>query len=390
MNLLVPIPPTPAGEPLTVSVECRVQRAVSRGARHDVVIGPDWSVTTPHDLEAERIAAAFGGFTSCLALVDHIVPAVQKTLPLVLRRQRFPLTRSNSHLRTWKLPAVEFCRCSAKSFRTPDEAGRHLLSTHHLARECGVPEGQLSKVLESVLAAWCDAVEPPSSRSRAAALVQEPGGLRTLWQAGVSPEQVMTLAAAATGVTDPLPVGYYLGATYSGVDLSWLGETVACNPVPSIATWLAWTEISGDVDRGEYGRWLSVGLSKSQVEALITESVAFSTASSVAVRTGRTERAVGRDLAAWALAGCRPNTAQLILLERHGLGASYVPSRTAVDRLTSSASRFAFAPERTELGILLALKGTERNVLHVLEKGIRTGAELVISGTVSDTMAGQS
>lgn len=54
---------------------------------HNVVLQPDWGVQVPHDLEAERTAAAFGGSCDCLQLVDRVVPAARRWLELQLRAE---------------------------------------------------------------------------------------------------------------------------------------------------------------------------------------------------------------------------------------------------------------------------------------------------------------
>ena len=51
--------PSPVG-PLTLAVECRTDPN-RRGNAHQVTIDSEWQVHTPHDLEGERIALAFGG-----------------------------------------------------------------------------------------------------------------------------------------------------------------------------------------------------------------------------------------------------------------------------------------------------------------------------------------
>ena len=66
--------PTPDGGMLVMEVECRTSRAATRGKRHGLTIYPDWSFETPHDLAAERVAAAFGGYTSCLELEGAMAP----------------------------------------------------------------------------------------------------------------------------------------------------------------------------------------------------------------------------------------------------------------------------------------------------------------------------
>ena len=61
---LFDIAPGPDGAPLTLEIECRTSPRARKGALHEVTIEPDWAVSTPHDIAAERVAAAFGGYTS--------------------------------------------------------------------------------------------------------------------------------------------------------------------------------------------------------------------------------------------------------------------------------------------------------------------------------------
>lgn len=71
---LLDLAPRPDGGPLTIVVECRTSPRARTGALHEVAIQPDWTLSTPHDVEAERVAAAFGGYTSCLTLIDETIP----------------------------------------------------------------------------------------------------------------------------------------------------------------------------------------------------------------------------------------------------------------------------------------------------------------------------
>lgn len=77
------IGPGPGGGPLTLMLECRLSPTAVTGERHPVTIHADWRVETPHDLEAERVAAAFGGYTSCLELVDRTLPAFRTSLRML-------------------------------------------------------------------------------------------------------------------------------------------------------------------------------------------------------------------------------------------------------------------------------------------------------------------
>ena len=79
--LLDPLPPAPDG-PLTISIRCSTVRANGPGKRHDITINPDWTITTPHDLDLERIATAMGGYLSCLEFGDHTLPALYELVQL--------------------------------------------------------------------------------------------------------------------------------------------------------------------------------------------------------------------------------------------------------------------------------------------------------------------
>ncbi|MES2171081.1 MAG: hypothetical protein V4479_10250, partial [Actinomycetota bacterium] len=146
--------PTPDGGPLRFSIQCRNSRNSSSGKRHVVTIDPDWTVTTPHDLEAERIAAAFGGYTSCLDLVDRTIPAFRQALPLLSRRARLALREDARD--GWRLPLeeqVEQC-CRGHRFTTIASAVSHARSSAHLAGRYGVTRWQLTAVMSGAATAW--------------------------------------------------------------------------------------------------------------------------------------------------------------------------------------------------------------------------------------------
>ena len=49
-------------------MRCRTSPTAEDAWTHRVTIHPDWSVTTPHDLDAERVGMALGGYCSCVEL----------------------------------------------------------------------------------------------------------------------------------------------------------------------------------------------------------------------------------------------------------------------------------------------------------------------------------
>ncbi|RYC05727.1 hypothetical protein [Nocardioides zhouii] len=371
--------PATAGGALEMSVECRTSRTASRGKQHSIVIEPDWTVGTPHDLEAERVATAFGGFTSCLELVDKVIPAVQRTLPLLVRHQLPRLTRTRGERVVWSADPVRGCHCQRGTFTSAREAAAHLRSPAHLAKQYAVSPRPLTKVLAAVEEAWRVAAAPTAeARARADRAVREFKGSESLWAAGLHPEHVLEFAALAPGIDEPLPEAFFLGVAYSGVDVTWLAAAVASRPDPAGAAWLAWVPADkGDAYLSALQDWYSLGLSRRQIEALAIEGVTITAAEALAKATGRPLRTGGADLAAWALSGCRPTVEHFQALDRHGLGSTYSPSRAAMDRLVEVAQRYPLSPSRTELGVLLSLEGTQRGVEVQLELGIRSAAELI-------------
>ncbi|RHW25407.1 hypothetical protein D0Z08_19460 [Nocardioides immobilis] len=367
------------------AIECRTRRTASRGKPHDVTINPDWSVRTPHDLEAERIAAAFGGFTSCLDLVDRVVPAVRSALGVLLRRTPSPVRRTRDHSGPvgervrWHVATARSCRCSAGTFPDAGAAAGHLRSIAHLTRQYDVQRRQLTEVLAAVETVWgpFDAVPPRAETVRR--LVREPLGVEQLWEAGLHPDDIAALATCATGVTEPLPASYYLGAAYAGVDLDWLRRTVASNPDPSIAAWLAWLTPEAGASLDAVGAWLELGLSRRQVLALVERTVPAQAALDLAAQTGRTPRAAARDLAMWAEARTLPSVEHFRLLDEHGLGSDYRPSGPAIDRVCEIAARLGAEVPRTDLGVVLAIAGSVPEVERLLARGLRAATDLVAS-----------
>src|SRR3712207_4365767 len=127
--------PGPEGAGLTLETTCRTQRRAG-GRRHEVSIAPDWTAATPHDLDAERVGVALGGYLSCLDLVDHTVPALWDLVQLVARRVLPPLSRN--HVGRWIVDQpTAGCTCETQSFTTPYEAAEHVRGPGHLARRYG-------------------------------------------------------------------------------------------------------------------------------------------------------------------------------------------------------------------------------------------------------------
>lgn len=365
--------PTPDGSPLRLQVECRTRRT-TRGPKHPVTIQPDWTVETPHDLESERVAAAFGGYCSCLDLVDAVVPAAREATAL-LARTALPRLRHRPH-QGWEVGDDTRCPGCARSWTDVGDAAEHVRSARHVAARYAAAAAPLRRVLAAVGAAHQATDAAPRRRDpRGVTTVREPGGLERLWRTGLHPDLVVRWWHAVA-VPEPLPERFYLGAAFSGVDLDWLATTLAGTPDPDVATWLAWTDgLHDDEDPRACARWLAEGLPRRSIELLMRAGVTHASATAIAEVSWLPTRTVANRLAHWAAAGCTPEAEDFGLLERYGL-ADYRPSAPALDELCAQLSGVPAAPTRTQVGVMLALAGSRGQVQAHLEDGARSPQDL--------------
>jgi hypothetical protein len=380
-----PIGPTRDGSDLVLEVECRPSRTVASGSRHEVRIRPDWSVVTPHDLGAERVAAAFGGYTSCLELADRTIPACRELVPL-LARKRSPEMAYQAG-RGWRFTRWSSgCGCGGRFFAEARHAAVHLRSPDHVAATADAPLFQVAAVLNALRKAHLEFRPPRREWSAAAKWVRETKGLDELWASGL-PLSIVTEAVAQFPVREPYPVRFFLGLAFREVDRPWLAEVLERVPDPDVATWLAWTRAGRDPrDPALLGRWLATGVSRDDVEVLAQSGSTWRHVTEVAHQLGRPVRVAAVVLAQWYRVGCRPSGAHLKLLDQLGIAESYRPSGSAIDAIEATVSVLADPPSRTELGVMLALAGTRPAVVEAVFDGRFTPLALAASlGDVPST-----
>ena len=376
--------PAPDGGSLTVSVSCRTRRGPG-GRKHDVVIGPDWSVTTPHDLATERIGVALGGYLSCLELVDDTVPAVRDLLQLVARRVLPPLSRN--HVGRWVVDhPTNGCGCETQSYATPYEAAEHVRTPAHLARRYGADPRALQRLLEAAAAAHGGFQMCPPPGWVALASVREPRGIDVLWGAGVPPELVMEVQERVLPRGGPLPTSAYLGAAFRCEDLDWLRSTVSQAPDadvdPDTVVWAAWSYGNGDrIHPHARGDWLAVGIPRSAVDVLVEGGIGIRMAEELAETTGRTLTRAALVLAAWERAGCRPGPGDISALDVLGVGDSYEPTSGAVESLYQTTRGVQVPPTRTQVAVLLGLAGNRPDALALAKQGVVTTAQAMVALT---------
>ncbi len=363
------VPPHPDGEPLSLVVPCAASPDLADATRHAVTIEPDWTVTTPHDLDAERVATAFGGYSSCLVLVDRVVPAV---LALAQWRARRVVPRLRRGTRgSWAVAGAHRGSCCRPAPRACDAAA-HLRGTEHLQVRADGPRPLVSRV--------ADAVE--NAHRAGGTFVLAPADLQTLrrcihptnepveaWEAGLHPELVEVVHDRVVGEDGPpLPLALYLGVVTRRPDLSWLADTLARvdggTDDPGLAEWLTWTHTSLDrrAPRARSG-WLATGAPRPWIIELSAAGYVPDDAEQLATATGRSAVGAADLLRGWVAAGCRPEVTDLAAVYASGVPAWSTPSGAAIDRLTEVVARSvnrpdAHPPTRTELGLQLLREGT--------------------------------
>ncbi|HMM82845.1 MAG TPA: hypothetical protein PJ998_06680 [Terrimesophilobacter sp.] len=366
--------PAPDGGPLEIRMECRLSRASTRGAKHPVTIHADWNVTTPHDLDAERVAAAFGGYTSCLTLVENTIPAFRAMLPILSRHERVSLTRSKNG--RWQLPpAMQISNCCrGHEFITITAAAHHVRTAGHISLAYDAPRWQVSSLMSSAQNVWGSWERDPSVDVQCERRIREPEGATELWRAGLRPDELADLAAHASAVHEPLPVSYFLGMAYGNADPNWIGEVLIHRPDADTAAWLAWLD-SPEMTASacEWGAWLQFGLPKNDVRIAVEAGLRADRVLMIASETGWPSRVAARNLVAWAKVGCFPTIEQFKTIVHHGV-EHLEPSGSAIDSLTGEVQLLGtfseLAHDRTTLGVLLMIFGTRRGVLNALKSSI--------------------
>jgi hypothetical protein len=370
--LLIADSRTPWSGDLVFRIECRSEAGCVSKVRHEIAIHDDWSISTPHDLDSERVAAAFGGYCSCVELVDHTLPLMYESLARVARRAQ-PVLRRGKQLE-WHVPARELVACcSRRGYASVRAIAGHLRSPAHLAKLLALPLWQVNVILRNASSACRPdlGAESPSAR-----FVREQDGLKELWQSGIHPETIPLLASYASVVDEPLPVSYFEGAVYSGHHAEWVNDVLQYRPNPDTAAWLVWQEPPDLLaDAAELGRWLGYGVSRSDFLVAMRETIPSYLVMNVADATSWSQQTAARAVIDWARAGCLPTPQHFAEIARRGMDYSK-PGREAID-LAMGEVRGVDAPiDRTELGVMLAILGNRPELVAAVRRGARNVATL--------------
>ena len=369
-----------------LTIECRTGADAPSHIRHPVTIREDWTVATPHDLEAERVGVAFGGYSSCAVLVDITVPAVRASFPLLTRLERPALQHSQ---RGWSVvgPHRKKHCCPLAPYSEIQDAVRHTLSDSHLAHGSRAPLWQFAAVRDALVATQGFAHDVDACDGDPRALVDSDADLRELWSAGVAPRDLAALAAPAAAVGSSLSVPYFLQAAYGAFDSEWFSAVLSARPDIDTAVWLAGLDASqalGDTDK--WRQWLLFGIRRHEALFAVTHDMDGDSVAAIATDVGRSRNAVAETLVQFAMQGFLLSHEHFVLFARHGVDHPQ-PLVKAVGELelllqSKSGGRERPArpsthpPDRTELAVMLAILGTRGEVVAAVGRGASSARDL--------------
>ncbi|WP_299487708.1 hypothetical protein [uncultured Gordonia sp.] len=191
-------------EPITFEIDCHVGDDRENVTRHPITVNPDWSVVTPHDMEVERIAAAFGSRMSCLEL-DKSIKAVQRFIKINQRREFVPV--EHLYASEWRLDGHYFPSVYA--------AAAHARSAQFAASREIAHDWQTRQVAEGIRWWTADRLDIEQFDANHP-WVREYNGLRRLWHAGIHPTAIRRLRELLGSPPTALSVSDYIAAAYSG------------------------------------------------------------------------------------------------------------------------------------------------------------------------------
>lgn len=209
--------PAPNNQALVVQIECTSHPINRIGETHEIVIHPDWSVSTMHDLESERVSRSLGAWSSCLHFAESIVPGYRQVLQVM--REPTSLTHRDGG---WYSTSPPFCP-GGHRFATVREAVRHEINGVHVARMFESSEWrfdsdsleragyqQFRELLWVARREWADVAEQGVVRL-------DVDGYMQMWRDGLLPEHAEALATLVPRMALPMPVEHIVDSYWNAV-----------------------------------------------------------------------------------------------------------------------------------------------------------------------------
>ena len=349
------------GLPLTATFPCRAS-AGARLTRHEVTIGADWSVRTPHDEGLERIAAAFGGGVSCMPALRGVMPGFRMWWERATRRTGL-LARSPDRGASWFCLESALPCCPARGFDDAAVAAAHCRDIPHVAAASRVNR----RDLRALVAGLGPLADPGPPEGAGDPLVEQAWdcGLHSGWVLGVRAE------LAAVGFAELTPE-LVLALAHTEADVTWVASTAHGVTDPTAAPWVAWTHT--ELDRSEPSarrEWMATGARRVDIVSLSMSGYRAQEARAVAQHWGISVPGAAQLLGRWVRSGYHPSAVQLAWVGEEGVGfPPDPPAPSAVERVARAlARRRPDTSERTGLAIALARWGTVPDTVAILRRG---------------------
>ncbi len=343
-------------QPYWVTVRCRTDRRPDAPAhRHRVRVAVDGCLDTGHDLPAERLAVALGGYLSCLELVDTAGPALLAWLRMRHRLGPMPIT-SRSHGKRWTALLPARC-CPTTGFDSPVAAGRHARSTTHVAKVFGADPRQLAALARPALELTPHGPD------------DEPW--RQVWECGLQPAELAGIDAEL-GVDEPLSLGFYLAVQIHRPDVAWLR---ACLPYVDLHSdrpeWLAWSYGPRDRDHpaARVG-WLRLGVLPRCIDTLLGAGYTAAEVGSVADHWMLSAAQTALILQDWVAADMRPTVTDMTgpAAQLHGFPPR-PPGAASRDRLRAELGPGGAGRSELSLAMALIAHGDVSHAARALRSG---------------------
>jgi hypothetical protein len=368
--------------PVTISVQCRAASSAPSDTRHPVTIHEDWSLTTPHDLAAERVGVALGGYSSCVVLADVTLSDLRGPYALAARERRPALRPSD---RGWSIVAPDRQKgcCPATPFPTARAAAQHVLSERHALHGLRSPHWQASEVMRELL------LQRGAKRAfdrfgiDAQRWVGEVMGMTDIWAAGIHPRDVPALASPAATVGDALPTNYFVNMAYGSADPQWIAEVLPARPDPDTAAWLAGLDAPHRIGTpDEWRKWLGHAIPREEALSAVTMALPESVVAGAADALGVTSARAASVMVSFAKEGLPLKEEHLLVLGLHGVTAPLPHERTVAqlaERLNHrrKGTRLSHV-HPTELSVMLNILGNQQAVARAVGRGSVLARDLPI------------
>jgi hypothetical protein len=355
---------------------------------HEVTLAADWSLDTPHDLPAERLGAALGGFCSCLHLIDVVLPAARIWLDVNARVRPAELARGKQGM--W-FPARRADHCCSpaqrpRGFTTAMLAGEHARSVRHIAAREGADPRLLASVTRALARAQASIgslVLSDDDISRVGPLVSKSGSgtvhteVLALWGAGLGPRAIGHLHRTVDIGPHPLPVALYLALAFEKLDTGFAHRTLRAgtedrngSELADFATWVAETMTPFDRSHPDQRhKLLALGFTRRLAHEMSLHAVLTEDICAYARGTGLSVVAAGQTLAAWAGAGAVTDVAVMVRAVQLGMSPTF---RFGPKTLREVRRHVPRGPDISafQIGIAVGICGSAMEAAYWLRQGI--------------------